>query len=407
MVKDFRNMLGAGSFQRVAGGYRLPTIGYQLLVFLVFTFHLSPFTLNAQSLPLSETATASVLTCGPGNDFYTTFGHSAIRICDTAEGLDMVYNYGMFDFNTPNFYWKFMRGQLDYHIGRTTFDGFLMEYEMEGRAVWEQQLDFTPQEVSNLYLALEWNYEPENRHYRYDFFRKNCATMVWDRVAEACGKKKVESGEWRVRSYRDYLHMAMREKLEWWALGVDLLLGLSADHPCTAEEAMFYPEVMMTLLEKSTRDGKPLVVAKNVILKETREPLSRSFPPLVVFSLLFALIALLTVSEKRFHLSPIIFHLIDRVLFILAGLIGLFLIFMWFGTNHYCTEWNLNILWASPLLLLIAIRLGCSPRWALWLQEVCFSVAVVWVIWCGLSVALIPLILTLALRVGSLMMSDE
>ena len=378
-----------------------------LIALLIFTFYLSPFTLNAQSLPLSETATASVLTCGPGNDFYTTFGHSAIRICDTAEGLDMVYNYGMFDFNTPNFYWKFMRGQLDYHIGRTTFEGFLMEYEMEGRAVWEQQLDFTPQEVSNLYLALEWNYEPENRHYRYDFFRKNCATMVWDRVAEACGKKKVESGAWRVRSYRDYLHMAMREKLEWWALGVDLLLGLSADHPCTAEEAMFYPEVMMTLLENSTRDGKPFVVAKNVILKETREPLSRSFPPLVVFSLLFAIIAFLTVSEKRFHLSPIIFHLIDRVLFIVAGLIGLFLLFMWFGTNHYCTEWNLNILWASPLLLLIAIRLGRSPRWALWLQEVCFAVAVVWVIWCGLSVALIPLILTLALRVGSLMMSDE
>ena len=407
MVKDYRNRLGACSRQRVAGGYRLPAIGYQLLVFLVFTFHLSPFTLNAQSLPLSETATASVLTCGPGNDFYTTFGHSAIRICDTAEGLDMVYNYGMFDFNTPNFYWKFMRGQLDYHIGRTTFEGFLMEYEMEGRAVWEQQLDFTPQEVSNLYLTLEWNYEPENRHYRYDFFRKNCATMVWDRVAEACGKKRVESGDWRVRSYRDYLHMAMREKLEWWALGVDLLLGLSADHPCTAEEAMFYPEVMKTLLENSTRDGKPFVVAKKVILKETREPLSRSFPPLVVFSLLFAIIAFLTVSEKRFHLSPFIFHLIDRVLFIVAGLIGLFLLFMWFGTNHYCTEWNLNILWASPLLLLIAIRLERSPRWALWLQEVCFAAAVVWVIWCGLSVALIPLILTLALRVGSLMMSDE
>ena len=108
------------------------------------------------------------------------------------------------------------------------------------------------------------------------------------------------------------------------------------------------------------------MVAKKEILKETRTPLSRSFPPLVVFSLLFAIIAFLTVSEKRFHLSPIIFHLIDRVLFIVAGLIGLFLLFMWFGTNHYCTEWNLNILWASPLLLLIAIwaavrggRCGC------------------------------------------------
>ena len=87
-------------------------------------------------------------------------------------------------------------------------------------------------------------------------------------------------------------------------------------------------------------------------------------------------------------------------MFVLAGVVGLFLLFMWFGTDHYCTEWNLNILWASPLLLLIAIRMERSPKWALWLQEACFLAATVWVLWCGLSPALLPLILTLALRVG-------
>ena len=193
-------------------------------------------------MPLSETARASIITCGPGDDFYTTFGHTALRIEDTAQGIDLVYNYGTFDFDTPHFYWKFMRGRLDYRLGRSSFAEFMAEYRYYGRAVWEQGLNYTPQEVSNLFLLLERNYLPEYRYYRYDFFRDNCATRPRDMVYLACGKQEVESGKWKVESgmsYRDYLHSAMRGKLEWWAMGVDLLLGLPADHNCTADEAMF------------------------------------------------------------------------------------------------------------------------------------------------------------------------
>ena len=111
---------------------------------------------RAQALPLGETAVASVLTCGAGDDFYTTFGHTALRITDTAAGIDNVYNYGTFDFDTPHFYWKFMRGQLDYMLGRTTFRRFVRSYRAEGRAVWEQRLLLTPQEVNNLYLMVFW-----------------------------------------------------------------------------------------------------------------------------------------------------------------------------------------------------------------------------------------------------------
>ena len=93
----------------------------------------------------------------------------------------------------------------------------------------------------------------------------------------------------------------------------------------------------------------------------------------------------------------------DRIIFVLAGLIGLFLLFMWFGSAYYCTKWNLNVLWASPLLILIAIRMRKSPRWALWLQEAMFAAAAVYVLVCGLSVAIIPLILMLMLRVGVLL----
>ena len=349
---------------------------------------------HTQALPLSESATASVITCGAGNDFYTTFGHSAIRITDTANGIDYVYNYGTFDFDTPHFYWKFTRGRLDYCLSRTRMEHFMAVYDYERRSVWEQPLNFTPQEVNNLFVMLEWNYLPENRYYRYDFFRDNCATRVRDMVEAANGKWKIEFDDWNDHSYRHWLHQATAGgRLEWWTLGVDLLLGLPADHICNKSESMFYPLAMMWLYDNATRDGEPLISPTKELLQDTRPPLRRSFPPMAVFGLIFSAVALL--SWK--NLWP---HWADRILFIIAGLLGLALLFMWFGTDHYCTAWNLHLLWASPLLLLIAIRLQRSPRWALWLQEACFLAASLWIVICGLSLAFLPLILTLALRIA-------
>ncbi|MGX8712582.1 MAG: lipoprotein N-acyltransferase Lnb domain-containing protein [bacterium] len=353
--------------------------------------------IEAQTLPLSETAVASVLTCGPGDDFYTTFGHSAIRICDTAQRIDLVYNYGTFDFNTPHFYWKFMRGQLDYMLGRSSFRDFMVEYMHEGREVREQRLTMEPQQVSNLFVLLETNYLPEYRHYRYDFFRDNCATRIRDMVYSAWGGDTLLTRHTEPMSYRQLVTEPLRGTLEWWRLGIDLLFGLPADHVCDANERMFWPLELEAELAACCPDGvwtAPYIVEPSKqLIPERRSPLSRSFPPVVVFAMLFAVVAVLTWRCRWPRWA-------DRLLFVLAGVVGLFLLFMWFGTDHYCTEWNLNILWTSPLLILIGIRLDCSPKWALWLQEACFLAAAVWVLWCGLSPALLPLILTLALRVG-------
>ena len=371
-------------------------------IFVFSFFSIFNFQFSSAQLPLSEGAKASVITCGAGDDFYTTFGHSAIRICDSAQGIDWVYNYGTFDFDTPNFYWKFMRGQLDYCLGRFSYEGFMFDYQSEGRFVREQRLNFSPREVSNLYLLLEQNYLPDYRYYRYDFFRDNCATRVRDMVYAGCGKKTVDTlPDAGGLSYRDYLHTAMRDKLEWWTMGVDLLLGLPADHRCSADEAMFYPLVMEAEFAIAQREESPLVEPAVTLLAENRGEISDSFPPVVVFALLFAAVAVL--SRKRGILRTIVI----RILFVLAGLIGLFLLFMWFGTDHYCTEWNLNILWASPLLLLIAIRMERSPKWALWLQLTMFAVALVWVVWCHLSVGFIPIIFALALCTGLLLKDNR
>ena len=365
-------------------------------VSIILNFQFSIFnSAKAQELPLSPTATASVLTCGAGNDFYTTFGHSAIRITDTAYGFDLVYNYGTFDFDTPHFYWKFAKGRLNYCLARTTFGHFMATYDYEQRAVWEQQLNLTPQEVNNLFVLLETNLLPQYRYYQYDFFRDNCATRVRDMVEAACGKKTIGYDDWEDHSYRYWLHEATSGGcLEWWTLGIDMLLGMSADHVCNQSEVMFYPMAMMWLYNNAARGGNPLVSPTKQLLEDTRQPLHRSFPPIVVFAAFLAAVALL--SWKR--LWPC---WADRVLFAVAGLVGLFLIFMWTGTEHYCTKWNLNILWASPFFLLIAIRMAKSPRWLLWLQLVMLVAALIITAFGWpqqINLAVIPLIITLILR---------
>ena len=366
------------------------------LLLLVFSFYFLPFALPAQELPLSATATASVITCGPGNDFYTTFGHSALRITDTANGIDLVYNYGTFDFDTPHFYWTFAKGRLDYCLARSSFDHFLAVYSYERRYMYEQRLNLTPQELNNLFVMLEWNYLPENRYYRYDLLLDNCATRVRDMVEAAAGKRTIGFDDWEDHSYRYWLHDATAGGcLEWWTLGIDMLLGMTTDHVCNTSEAMFYPVAMMELYNNAMLDSsEPLCTPTEKLLQDTREPLRRSFPPLVVFALFFIAVSLL--SWK--HLWP---KWADRVLFAIAGLVGCFLIFMWTGTEHYCTKWNLNILWASPFFLLIAIRLEKSPRWFLCLQAalLVLSLLIAVIGWPQqFNVAVIPLILVLLLR---------
>ena len=365
-------------------------------VSIILNFQFSIFnSAKAQELPLSPTATASVITCGPGNDFYTTFGHSALRITDTARGLDLIYNYGTFDFDTPHFYWKFAKGRLDYCLSRSSFQQFLEVYDFEQRAVWEQPLNFTQQEVNNLFVMLEWNFRPENRYYRYDLLVDNCATRVRDMVDAANGKWVINYDDWEEHSYRYWLHDATGGGcLEWWTLGVDMLLGMPTDHVCNKSEAMFYPMAMMWLYNNAARGGNPLVSPTKQLLEDTRQPLHRSFPPIVLFALFFIAVALL--SWK--HLWP---DWADRVLFSLAGVVGCFLIFMWTGTEHYCTKWNLNILWASPFFLLIAIRMAKSPRWLLWLQLVMLVAALIITAFGWpqqINLAVIPLIIALILR---------
>ena len=369
---------------------------------------LMPCVASAQdsvNIRLSDSAYASIITCGAGDEFYTSFGHSAIRICDSAIGLDLVYNYGTFDFDIPHFYWTFSLGKLNYCLSRSTFESFMWEYGYEGRAVWEQRLKLTSQELNNLFVMLETNYLPEYRYYMYDFFRDNCATRVRDMVKNCLCHRSLsqECTSDTALSYRNILYRSTEETLLWWRLGIDMALGARCNKRCSNYEYMFSPMEMMHQFDTLTVSDthQPLAEPAVLLLAETRAPLSRSVSPDMLFWVLFMAVLCLTLFEwhKGWRMCWL-----DRPIFIIVFIISLLAIFLWFFTNHYCTKVNLNILWASPLFIYFAIRLRRSNRFVIYLQLLMLFVAMVLTLVQQpqhLNTAIFPIALILAIRLIS------
>lgn len=351
------------------------------------------------SMHLSDDAYAALLTCGPGLDFYTTWGHTALRICDsnaittrlvmsnegvfsdTVRGLDLVYNYGTFNFSTPHFYLKFARGRLDYCLSRSPYASFLTEYAFEGRWVSEQVLNLTNAEVNRLFQLMEENYLPENRYYKYDFFKDNCATRVRDQINNAIGADDslqvaslpfLENYSDTNLSFRDILDSYLNDTLEWWRFGLDLILGSRCDHPVSHLDYEFCPYYLQNLATQAKigytdhQYDRMLTSEPSYILNQTHPLLKKSFPPLLVFGAVFFIFLLITLYGVLTHRRTK--KWLDRILFALVGLISLLIIFLWFFSDHYCTKMNWNILWASPLFLVFAIALRKSPRWLMFIQ---------------------------------------
>lgn len=294
---------------------------------------------------LSNDAVFSLITCTPGTDLYNQFGHSAIRLKDKNLDLDFVYNFGTFDFETPNFGMKFVERKLMYTLSKSSFRPFLNSYVVEGRGVSEQKLNIDSTQRQKLFETLETNYLPQNREYLYDFFYDNCATRIRD-VIETVGKVRVEEPKSK-KTFRAYLDEYINHD-PWLDFGIDLILGMEADEICTNKMQMFLPDYLSENLDISYLNDKKLLSEIVWILpKPNKKPFQLSFTPLMFSGsiLLLGIIMLLVKQNLILKIYEISFL---SILF----LAGLFLLFMWFGTDHVATQKNLNVLWANPFYIL-------------------------------------------------------
>lgn len=347
----------------------------------------------------------SLLTATPGEELYSTFGHSALRVTDSVRNTDIVFNYGTFNFEEPNFYLKFVRGTLPFYLSVDNFDNFIVEYQEENRGITEQVLDLSCYQKARIYALLNENMMGPNRRYQYKFTFDNCTTRLRDLIKNGTdslvhfGKatdKKV--------TFRDLIYVYLNQNDKQWSkLGIDILLGSKMDAVATPYQVMFLPDYLMNSLDSSTVNSHPLVSDKNSLFKTTHEFHTKDnlTHPFFLFVCLFVVIAFLSFSKNKAVQK--ILTSFDGFLIFITGFLGILILFMWFGTDHIMCRDNYNLLWAWPMNVVAAFYIHSNRNWPkkYFLMYGLFLLLVV-VLWKAIpqhfNTALLPVLLILILR---------
>jgi hypothetical protein len=328
---------------------------FLLLLFLGFGF--------AQGQPDSSKLRISLLTCTPGSELYSVFGHNALRIIDSASGTDVVYNYGTFNFSDPDFYTKFVRGKLLYFLSQSSFDDFMAEYRYFKRGVIEQVLNLNSSEKTQLQQFMFDNIREENRYYSYDFLFDNCSTRLRDLIFKNSNIQGVAIGPFVApkTTFRDHLHAYLdKANMKWTALGIDLIVGLQADAEMDVYESMFLPEFLAKGVLKTKKGNDNLLVEEQIILPDGQAQQGRTpfwkLPFFAIFCFSFVWVGLGFFKGKWNRYQSVL----DRIVFMLTGMLGLVMVFMWFGTDHANCSKNINLVWAIPVNMAIPFLMGNS-----------------------------------------------
>lgn len=298
----------------------------------------------------------SLITCAPGEEIYELCGHSAIRV--RGEGIDSVWNYGIFDFNQPNFVYRFVKGETDYRGASYPFAWFLPEYIQSGRKVVEQDINFTPQEAEEMLKLLRNSVTPENAVYRYNYIKDNCSTRIINLIDSASGGKIIYPDTVRYGTYRDEMR-AYHVNYPWYQFGIDVALGSGLEEKIGSREEMFVPVVLQeNAAEARFPDGRPFVKAtrelypgnREAVLPPTPWGLSPLFWAWLVALGIGCVVAWNFVAWK-------IYLPVYAVWFLVLGLAGCLVAFLVFISVHAATSPNILLVWLNPFQLLFVVAM--------------------------------------------------
>ena len=315
--------------------------GSQFLLFILLSLFSLP---QFQAEELSKNVRVSVLTCGTGNEVYALFGHTAIRITDQATNLDIVYNYGAFDFATPNFVGKFAKGDLQYFATSEAFSDFVLQYQYEQRAIVEQELHMTDAQKQSLFDELNRVLVSNEGTYTYKFIDKNCTNMAVDLLNKTLGSNVISKRENLNFTYRETLFPFFDGHF-FEKLGTSIIFGTKVDQQATL---LFLPIELLQSLATTKISGKPLAEKAEVILAQPNQKTPFSWwNNWVVY--LGVLLAILILNKK----------IISLTFLTLVGFIGLFFVVAGFWSLHGELAYNYNALLLNPFLLLfVALSLN-------------------------------------------------
>ncbi len=292
----------------------------------------------AQSAILSQDAKVSVLTCGTGNESYSLFGHTAIRITDAPNFIDLVYNYGAFDFNTPNFVAKFTKGDLQYFAVTHPFNDFMNEYQYERRAVYEQELNISLDKKQQLFDNLNQSVASGDSHYTYKFIDKNCTSMVVDIINKTLGTQAIVKKTDTDITYRSILYPYFDNHF-YEKLGTSIIFGKKVDELGTH---IFLPFELLKSLKMVQFQGQPLAKESTILLATNDIPENSLWNN--IYSYILFLLLIVSINKKA----------VRQFYFVTMGILGLFFIFIGFYSSHHELAYNYNALLFNPSLLILA-----------------------------------------------------
>lgn len=326
----------------------------------------------AQAAEPGSNLTVYLLTFGWGEVSWERFGHNAIWIKDRARGTDMTYNWGMFDFNQPRFVWRFVTGDTRYWMEPIPFNSMVAAYKQENRSILAQELNLTPAQRLKLQQFVEWNALPENKFYRYDYYRDNCSTRLRDAIDHALSGQLQTATVTRMTSgtYRWHTQRLMTGDIPLYT-GVTLALGHPADKPLSIWEEMFLPVRMANDLRTvnipdSLGTPIPLVKSETAIFTAGRPPEPAEppfyFPLFIAVGIVYAaaLIILVRSAEGGSRIAMFAATVLANLWSLVAGLSGLALVFAWLFTKHYFMGRNENLLHFDPLSIVLVVLIPLS-----------------------------------------------
>ena len=338
---------------------------------IIFTFL---FFLSTTLVGQTEDYTVSILTIGPGNSLNDSFGHSAIRVQSKTKKYDLVFNYGIYDYNDPRFYSNFIKGYLKYSLGVSYFENFKSSYIANDRYIKEQVLSLPNDLKEKLVDKLIFNSKPENKDYFYDYFNNNCSTVIKDIIKGLLSQYDYHNTYESVTSNKDSYRSLIYENIHknsWGSLGIDICLGSYIDQQIDSEKNTFLPEYLFEYLNSSyysySNNDKKIEKVKlieNIIfinkVKDVEKSTFNIFltSPLFIFLLIFTALFLLNYRNKKNKKI----HLALESIHILTSFIGCLLLFLWFFTDHTTAAFNYNLLWANPINFILLINV-LNKKW--------------------------------------------
>lgn len=374
---------------------------FSFFLFFVITYKYS------QNVQLSEFSEVSIVTSGAGEALYEKFGHTAIRIKDPVLNLDLIYNYGFFNFNQPNFYLNFVKGFMKYQLVKYPFDYSFQDAKRDERWMKQQVLNLTQKERNAFFNFLEENSLPQNADYLYDPFFNNCATKPRDIIKKIVGGKLIFSDDFTSnKSLRQLMNIEINPNT-WGSLGINIALGSILDKKATPEEYLYLPDYVFKALQSSKISGNGVeekFVKKTEILLDFDEkaPKSDAFSPFLCFLVISLIIIFITYKDvKRSKRTKFL----DFLVFLFTGLVGSLIIFLWFFTNHSTAPNNFNFLWgfAPNLIVSFFVFRKKMPKWFLQYNKVLLILlGIIPVIWLSkiqlFNWTLLPFFISLTIR---------